>query len=70
MQLESLDKESSDPALVDLKARLALLTGTLEKRGAKLDSMIGKVSNLTENVKSLESWIVTVVQNLQGKFTR
>ena len=66
MKLEALSKESDDPVLAGLQDRLRELTGKLDGRGDKLDNMVGKISNLTDNVKSLEQWIVAVVQNLQG----
>lgn len=66
MKLEALAKESDDPALDSLRSRLQTLAQVLESRGKRIDSMGQTVSNLTENVKSLELWIMTVVQNLQG----
>ena len=69
MKLEALSKESDDPVLAGLQDRLRELTGKLDGRGDKLDNMVGKISNLTDNVKSLEQWIVAVVQNLQGEIS-
>ena len=69
MKLEALSKESDDPVLARLQDRLRELTGKLDGRGDKLDNMVGKISNLTDNVKSLEQWIVAVVQNLQGEIS-
>ena len=68
MKLEALAKESDDPALATLRDRLQSITDKLEGRGEKLDSMVGRIADLTENVKALELWIVTVVQNLQSKY--
>lgn len=67
MKLEALAKESDDPMLSGLQDRLSDLTSKLEGRGDMLDKMVGEISTLTDNVKSLELWIVAVVQNLQGK---
>ncbi|XP_067934591.1 microtubule-actin cross-linking factor 1, isoforms 6/7-like isoform X2 [Watersipora subatra] len=67
MKLEALSRESDDPALTALHDRLQALACTLEGRGAKLNKMVEEITDLSENVKSLEQWIVSVVQDLQGK---
>lgn len=67
MKLDALAKESSEPALSALRDRLGSLTEKLQLRGEKLDGMLGQISDLTDNVKSLELWIMAVVQNLQGE---
>lgn len=67
MKLDAVSKESLDPATTDLQKRLGQLQDGMTSRNDRLVEMTGRITDLDDNVKALEQWVVTVVKNLQGK---
>lgn len=66
MKLDAVAKESPDAATSDLQKRLSQLQDKLTSRNDQLTEMSGRIGDLDDDVRALEQWIVTVVQNLQG----
>lgn len=67
MRLEALAAETTDnSAIKDLHGRLVRLGECSSARSARLEAMVTAITDLTKNVKSLEDWIMLILQDLQG----